>query len=287
MMKSQTYPPFTQEEFAAEIREFLFIQAGHIAHGCNAEAATIFLGIPHEFSPTEGVKDEIVNQIDLSRFECWKFLRAAYDFAFQVGDSWHYDEDTNIDLVAFMQGMSIYAISGEYSPYLVPDSKCRHVIDLAIGRFYLEEPHAQSITVRQLALLADMSEAAVRNSLSAEKMKAPVEADAARTWLQGRKGYVPTKVEDNRRADWELTLKVSINGGRFSSGLESILKRMGLTAETAAEQAGIAPSDIAMRLDGPSGLPDLGAVKGLGELLQADVPNFVGQAVEAAMRQQK
>lgn len=40
-------------------------------------------------------------------------------------------------------------------------------------------------------------------------------------------------------------------------------------------------------LDGPSGLPDLVSVTRLGELLQADVPNFAGQAVEAAMRQQK
>ncbi len=284
MAKATTYPPFTKDEFAAEVREQLYIQASQISHACSDDAATAFLGFPCEFSAGGCMNDKDVARIDLPRFPAWNYLGKAFDFAFQVGNSWHYDEDTNIDVVALANGMSISAISGELSPYMVPTSKCRHVIDLAIGRFYLEAGSSQSLTVRQLALLADMSEAAVRNSLSAEKLKTPVDADVALVWLRGRKGFVPTKAEENREASWLAHTRSYLAAPRFNYGLAAIIRERGLSVEEVSEQSGVALPVLLDLLDGPVDLPALSDLTRLGAFLKLDVPHFVGQAMELALR---
>lgn len=286
MSKPMSYPPFTKEEFAREVREHLYIQASQIAHACSDDAAAAFLGFPSEFSAAGSIDHDAFSRIDLSRFPAWNYLSVAYDYAFQVGNSWHYNEDVHTDVVALSNGMSIAAISGEDSPYMNPNSMCRNVIDRAIGRFYLEEWQQQTLTVRQLALLADMSEAAVRNSLSAEKIKTPVESEIARIWMRARKAFVPTKSEEHREAFWKVHTRSHLNASRFSDGLATVIGEMGLTNEEIARRAGVPQATVRMLLDGPSGLPDLSEMRQLGEALNLDVPHFVGQATEAALRKQ-
>lgn len=283
-MTKQSTPPFTKDAMASELKEILLIQGSQIAHAARDEAALAFLGFAVEFSPGRTLDAGDAKRIDLERFAAWSIMSAAYDYAFQVGRSWGYGESDHHAVLAFCGGVTPEASSGEVSPFQAPDSKCRHTADLAIGRYLLEAGYGGKLSVRHLALLADMSEAAVRNSLSAEKIRAPVEASTALKWLQGRKGFVRTRIEDNRQAFWAAHTRSLLQASRFGEGLRTILTDLRLAPEQVAKNAGV-PTDMVAGLmrDAKVELQVELLVK-LAVALEVDVPHFVGQATEAILR---
>ena len=142
------------------------------------------------------------------------------------------------------------------------------------------------MSVRQLALLAGMSEAAVRNSLSAEKIRSPVDAEAALTWLKARKGFTPTRTEDNQKAFWTVHTSSLLGAKRIGRSIQSILADLKLTPEAAAKKAGV-PLDAIQDLIEEKHLGEnLDELKKIGAALKLDVPHFVGRAVEAALRRE-
>ncbi|MFA1624676.1 hypothetical protein ACDY96_18220 [Rhizobium mongolense] len=128
----------------------------------------------------------------MGRFDVTRNLNVAYDYAFQTGAHWIFGLDEDFEIAAFGQGVNYCSFEGAVSPYHYDDSKVRHVVDMALGRFKLERE--DDLTIRELALLAGMTEAAVRNSLSKESIEtqgkpAKVSSDIAVMWLQGRRGF--------------------------------------------------------------------------------------------------
>jgi hypothetical protein len=195
MSKHSIALPFSKDEMEAELREILFIQASQIAHVSSEKAALEFIGFQYDFSPFCGPDKSDFDRVDLARFAAKSYLAEAYDYAFQVGTCWGYSEYENHNIVAFTAGVTPAAAYGDPSPFLSSDSKCAHVVDMAIGRWNLET--GNDLTIRQLALLAEMKEGAVRNSLSTEKIKThgkpvSIAADIALEWLKKRKGFTPT-----------------------------------------------------------------------------------------------
>lgn len=283
-MSKTPAPPFTKDEMGSELREILFIQASQIAHAAREEAAWAFLGYECEFNPARSTQPGEIEKIDLSRFAAWGYLSAAYDYAFQVGRCWGYGESENHDIVAFAEGITPRAANGDPSPFLDPQSKCRHVVDLAIGRWSLEAGDGRELTVRQLALLAGMSEAAVRNSLSAEKIRTPVDPEVALRWLAGRKGFVPTRTEENRQAFWAVHTCSLLAAARFGRGLQTILSDLQLTPEAAAEKAGVKPEIVQALIAEQHSSANIDALLKVAAALNLDAPYFVGQAIEAALR---
>jgi len=284
MSKTSTLP-FTKDEMGAELRETLYIQASQIAHSGSQEAACTFLGFACEFSPARSPGSGEIEQIDLARFPAWQYMSTAYDYAFQVGQCWRYDESNNHDIIAFSGGITPEACYGDRSPFLDSNSKCRHVVDLAVGRWHLDVGDGRELTVRQLALLAGMSEAAVRNSLSTEKIRPPVDAETALAWLNGRKGFVPTRANENRQAFWSAHTHSLVNASRLDDGLRTILLDLSLTPDAAAQRAGVPVDVVHSLLANSPAKASLEDLKKIGAALDLDVPYFVGQAIEAALRQ--
>jgi hypothetical protein len=225
-----------------------------------------------------------IDRVDLKRFAASSYLSVAYDYVFQVGQCWNYSEYDNHNIIAFSDGVTPAASYGDISPFLMKNSKCRHVVDLAIGRWNLEAGDNRQLTIRQLALLAGMSEAAVRNSLSVEKIRTPVEAQIAKEWLQGRKGFSPTRSGENQSALWQAHTRRLLDSQSISVALETILADLKLSSEAAAEKAGVRAKAIHKLLAESYSIEDITTLKKIGEVLDLDVPHFIGRAIEAALR---
>jgi hypothetical protein len=289
MSKPISYPPFTKEEMGTELREILFIQASQIAHAGFEKAAHDFIGFEFDFSPVSHPIQSDFDKVDLSRFHAHGYLSTAYDFAFQVGHSWHFSESENHDVIAFSGGITPEASSGEQSPFLSPESRCRHVVDMAIGRWNLECDDGRNLTVRHLALLAGMTEATVRNSLSNEQIRtqgkpAALASEVAAKWLSGRKGFVPTRHEQNKREFWDAHTRNRLMASRLLSGMRELLADLSMTPEALAKKAQLPARAVSDFLAGQIDVSDLRTIEKIGAALDVDVPYFVGQTVEMSLR---
>ena len=289
MSKPNVMTPFSKEEMASELREILFVQASQIAHAGFKQVAVQFIGFEFEFSPVCTPTESDLARVDLTRFSASGYLSTAYDYAFQVGQSWAFSESDNHDIIAFGGGVTPEASYGDQSPYLSPDSRCRHVIDMATGRWNLECEDDRDLTIRHLALLAAMTEAAVRNSLSAEQIRtrgkpAALARDMALNWLKARKGFVETRREENQREFWSAHTRSLLAAAHLPAGIKTLLGELSLTPEALAEKSDVSAAVIAAFLAGQIDVSDLAPIERLGEALEVDVPYFVGQAVEAALR---
>lgn len=284
---SSNQAPFAKDEMEAELREIVFVQASQIAHVGSQRAAAEFIGFDFDFSPVAAIDRADINRVDLARFAALHHLSLAYDYAFQCGHPWGYEEYDNHNIAALSEGITPYAANGDRSPYLAPESKCRHVIDMAMGRWCLETD--RNLTIRQLSLLAAMTEAAVRNSLSNEKIEtkskpASVAADLAIKWLSARRGFIPTKEAENRQKYWLARTRHLLASPRIGAGLQTILTDLELTPEAVARKAGVPSDSVQKLLAGAPADQNIEELRKIGEVLDLDVPYFVGQAVEASLR---
>jgi hypothetical protein len=284
---SPTQTPFTKDEMEEELREILFIQASQIAHVGSQLAAQEFLGFDFGFSPVATVDQTDINRIDLSRFAASQYMSSAYDYAFQCGHPWGYSEDDNHNIAALSQGIVPYAAYGDRSPFLASESKCCHVIDMAMGRWCLETD--RNLTIRQLSLLAAMTEAAVRNSLSNEKIEThskpvSVAANLALKWLSVRRGFIPTKEAENRQQHWLAHTRALLASPRINSGLQTILAELRLSPEAVAKKAGVPTDRVQELLAGAPISQNVEELRRIGEALDLDTPYFVGQTIEASLR---
>lgn len=186
--------PFTIDEVLLELRMQIWCTASQVALlGCY-ELAVEAIEPDAEFGMNETPAAHLP-KINLDAFSITKTVRDAYAFAFQVNSPERFGADDWGDLGAFVSGGVRHSWTGDFSPAYQDQSKLRHVADMVTGRVELLTDGALSI--RQLALLANMIEPAVRSSLSTEGIKtegrpASLPAATALAWLRKRRGFVPT-----------------------------------------------------------------------------------------------
>ncbi len=290
MTKPSRVPPFSKEDMENELREILFVQASQIAHIGSDSAAREFLGFVYDFDPgCFHPTPEVLAGVDLKRFAAWGYLGTGYDFAFQVGNFWGFSEGDNLDLITFSHGISPCACYGDQNPYLAPESLCRHVVDMALGRWKLECDDERDLTIRELALLSGMTEAAVRNSLSNEQIRtrgkpAALAPDIALSWLQGRKGFIPTQKEESEKSFWAVHTRSLLSAPHFATGMETVLRELSLVPETLANSAQVPLEMIQALLSGETFYQDIEALRRIAKCLKVDEPYFAGQAIEALLR---
>lgn len=186
--------PFTLDELLDELRMSIWCSASQIALLGKLEFAEAMIAPEAEFGMSEQPQSWL-STIDLDAYDFTATLRDAYDFAFQVNDPSRFGGDEWGDVMAFADGSVRTSWSGDFAPLMRDGSKLRHVADMVQGRVSLMTGGALSI--RHLALLANMTEPAVRSALSAEGIKtegrpASLSAAVALAWLRGRRGFVPT-----------------------------------------------------------------------------------------------
>ncbi|MGV2129481.1 hypothetical protein ACQZ4Q_23300 [Agrobacterium vitis] len=280
--------PFQKDEVMNELKEILFVQASQISLTLNPEVASQFLGVEID-SWDSGLHDDDRNKIDLKRFNISRLIDRAYDFAFQTGAYWQFDGDDWYEICGFSVGVTPHSFEGSQSPWLWDDGKVRHVVDMAISRYHLQEKH--TISIRGLSLLAGMTEAAVRNSLSKESIQttgkpASVEADTALKWLSERRGFIPTRANEAQEKNRDQHVAFQLDYYPFPEALSQIIRGFadGDLAPIAAA-AGISVDQLQAIIAGDEKVTNIEMLSALSRALGvADLPKFVAKGVEFALR---
>lgn len=252
--------PFLLDEVLDELRLLIWCTASQLALMGRSELAEAMIEPDADFGMSESPSGYLP-KIDLAAFDISEAVKEAYDFAFQINDPGRFSADDWGDLMALVSGGVRNSWSGEVSPLCHDNSKLRHVADMVQGRVSLLTGDALSI--RQLALLANMIEPAVRSSLSAEGIKtegrpASLPAATAQEWLRRRRGFVPTT---DGRAVQHLGSDAAVLEVRpFPAALEHLIASCHKPSEELAALAGLDASFLARLADGSehnAGVQDL------------------------------
>ncbi len=276
-------PPFIKADMLAELKRVLLVQANQIAHAGSLDFAVAFMGFETGNPLYPYCKDD-PGKVDLGRFNATGYLDQAYDFAFQVGQHWRFGDETAQNVDEWVRGANQQASNGEGSPLANPDGMCRRAADTAFGRWKLGKGH--DLTVRELALLAAMTEGAVRNSLSRERIaiqEGKVDHAIASAWLGDRRDFVPTREEEGGQACWAEGARFILEREAFAVAFSHLLKGFEISPAELATKAQVSEEFVAALAAGRPPT-DLAALRRVGEALDLDAPHFVGIAVQAALR---
>jgi hypothetical protein len=289
---------FTVEHMLDELRTILLFEADHVLMGAGPQMAEQFIGFPtgddHQYC------FEPATKVDLDRFQITGTFMRGYDMAFRPSVLNSFDGSEAQDLIVFMLGTPRaggISAGGETHRFMTPDGYCQMVADAVFARWKLEWEEAgagsNTFTTRELALLSNMTEGAVRNALadrSENGLKAmpgskpvSVEHDEAWRWLIGRRGFIPTPnrpSEDRFLPDHIRELQSSERLGR----LVAIRLRDTFGSPQQAQAAlGWSPEEIECWRNGSFEF-DAERARQLAQALEFDVPLFVGKALEISLR---
>jgi DNA-binding XRE family transcriptional regulator len=152
-----------------------------------------------------------------------------------------------------------------------------------MGRWNIED--GNPLTIRQLALLARMKEAAVRNALSKERIaieSGKVDPETALAWLRQRRDFVPTRKDEANRERWARSCQSALENQDFGTAFTAMLRDFPMTREALAAKAEVDEEFIDALLAGRP-IPDLERLRSVGEALDLDAPHFAGAAVRAVL----
>lgn len=219
--------PFVLDEVLEELRMLIWCTASQVALLGRTDLAVAMIEPGAEIDMMDDASAHL-SKIDLDSFDITGTVREGFDFAFQVNDPGRFSADDWADLMGLVSGSVHNAWTGEVSPLWQEGSKLRHVGDMVHGRISLLTGNALSI--RELALLANMVEPAVRSSLSAEGIKtegrpASLSAETALAWLRGRRGFVPTR--DGRAVQHLASGEAVLNVRPFPEALLHMIESTG------------------------------------------------------------
>ncbi len=277
-----------KEAVMDELKLLLCAQAGHIALAGSVEAAIAFIGFKSEstFEPYEITTVEEWQKVDLARFNITPLLFKAYDFAYQTGEYWNFTLKDAEAIKNWLGGTPQWDVAGTVYEFAEENGLCRRVADTAYARWSLG--HGTDLTVRELSLLANISESATRTSLSREGISVPdgkLDNDRALAWLRGRRGFIPTKSASTAVKDQAFYWSES---AFRQLGLSAALTRLitdykKTTPQDVRQKAGVSEHFMAALMAGRP-LLDLDALQRVGRVLEIDVPQFVGLSVQEALR---
>lgn len=203
-------PPFTKAEMLNELRIIFLFEADHLHLGKGEAFAKTFVG----FEPEDGWNycNDDPGKVDLSEFPIANVFERGFDFAFAPQNPPQLAEDEIQDLTVFMLGTPKAGGTtdgGQLHAFMTSNGLCQRVADAAMARWKLEIARMFELSVREVALLAGMSEGAVRNAISTKDLvsikqgkSTVIERDEAYRWLLGRKGFTAMPEE---QADPSLT----------------------------------------------------------------------------------
>ncbi|CAN7733067.1 hypothetical protein LJR010_006042 [Ensifer adhaerens] len=294
--------PFTREEIIREVRLAALGLASHIAvFGHRQEAPRIaaqYLGVELDDYNFERDGHHQLDSIPIEEHYLYNVVMDAYDHAYQIGDP--FENPFNVDERAYevdgiLVGFPRADFNGEPTPLdRLNPQKMRQVLETFRARWSLDRGH--DLTVTELALLANMGEATVRTSLSAEGIKTITatekgeknqvpHADAV-SWLSGRRGFVPTKDRHRSGANHtELMFSLfSAQSLSFEAALQKAIAATGEGEQVLGEQGGNSEDWLKKLLSVDAVMDiDIVALEKLSRTLGAPTPLFVGKAVTALL----
>jgi hypothetical protein len=288
--------PTDKATVMTELREVLLGNACQLMLSTGEDQlAETYLGVSlgeYSFGSMPGGFRDDIKKIDLTRFYIASQIEAAYDFALQEGDTKARTAFTNDDwndLEIFSLGAAQCSFGGEPTPLGIEDSSLRRTFDMVMARMALRE--SSSLTIRELALLADIGETAVRTALSADGIRtegkpAQVSVEVAEPWLRRRRGYVPTLEFNSEMITSEIATAVDAFLYRpFRPALIALMDLRGVDTPKLAHDADVDELWLHALITGGNASCDLDALGRLAVCLEVGVPLFTGRAVEAILAQ--
>lgn len=286
---------FTKEEMLDELRTIFLYEADHVLISSGKARAEAFIGF------SVGEDGEYLNEppkkVDLALFSpiTGSFER-GYEFAFNRSRLNSFGEHEVQDLLVFMDGtprVGGVSSGGETHRFMTPDGYCRMVADAAHARWKLEwkGDEAETFTTRELALLANVTDGAVRMAISDKsdnRLKSipgskpvAVEFDEAKRWLSGRRGFVPWP---DRPADDQFLVR-AIRDAETPKAFGRMIHQVAdfQSPDQLAEKTGWTADEIKAWFDGTFAF-DTERARHLAQSLELDVPLFVGKALEVSLR---
>jgi hypothetical protein len=280
-----------------ELRVIFLFEADHLILGAGRAMAEYFIGFPtdrDEYCHFANRKEDL-RKVDLTRFYIPASFSRGYDYAFRPSLTNRFDEHEVQDLLAFMDGVpQIGGVgsAGLKHQYMTLDGLCQTVADAVQARWKLEGGGSGfHLTTRELALLANMSEGAVRNAMADKTENGlraipgskPVqfEHEEAERWLSNRRGFIATP----SRPLEDVVHHEMIAAAKTAADLGLAIKKHSYTWEPHPDLVAAGFTEDALRpwLDGSFQF-DAGMATRLAQALDLDVPLFVGKALEVSLR---
>ena len=284
-------PNFTPDEMLSELRMVFLFEADHIRLGAGDAAAERFIGFGLEGAAEYPDHDPAL--VDLGRFEIPGAFESGFEYAFRPSFLNTFQEHEAQDLNEFMRGTPRASASGETHRFMTPEGLCQTVADAAFARWKLDDGHGP-FTTRELALLANMTEGAVRNALADRSesglraipgSKNPVEIEypEAQRWLQGRRGFIATP---ERPLD-DRFLRERLRAIETAAALGQLVTRRIWSAlkspDEAAKALGWTSERVGEWMEGRQAFDEVEAVL-LAHRLGFDEPDFLGKTLEVTRR---
>ncbi|MBM6582984.1 hypothetical protein ILT44_22530 [Microvirga sp. BT689] len=289
---------FTKDEMFNELRTIFLFEADHIILGASEDMAEQFIGFENMDGQYCYMDPELV---DLARFDITRLFDQGYDYAFRPSLLHTLHKSEVKYLVAFMKGTPRIGgtdSAGEIHQFMNPDGYCQTIADAVHARWKLERSSGgATFTTRELALLANMTEGAVRNAM-ADKSESGLKAipgskpvlvgiDEAKRWLSGRRGYIAMPARPREDA----VLHEMLAAARTAKDLGLVVSKHHLliTNHSSTDRflsAGFSPEEMKAWEDGTFQFEAERAAK-LAEVLDLEVPSFVGKALEVSLRRDR
>ncbi len=118
----------------------------------------------------------------------------------EPGELWEAQLAACLHLASSEDGVAYFALNHGWEYHISPDFL--RILQIVNARCTLElEGELQPLDVQQLSLLANMDERSVRNALRTEfgPDMLNLSSEQARSWLEGRRGYIPTQFFNSQR----------------------------------------------------------------------------------------
>lgn len=289
--------PHAWPEIENSIREAVIAMASILSHfGPDDGGATVaaFLGREVEIPDPQCLDEQEKASIDITRHHIHGHVQRAYAYAYQL-DGWEKasPEDVYEINCGLLSGYAQTDLHGEPTGLNdLNDLPLRRVLETFLARWSWAE-EGSDLTVRQLALLANMTDATVRSSLSKEGLKLSTPDDDsdgparntlaagdAQQWLSRRRGFIP-----NRRG---MTPELQRNAAEavlddpqtsFQDALRHIVTISGQTIAEVTARSGAQSDWVARFLEGMPVEPDVDQLKRMADALGAPRAAFVGKAI--------
>lgn len=303
-MTKSSQAPYSWEEIEDQVRIAILCQFDQLRYlgPQSDELQALYLGISADQLDEIGGESRTTIGVSfpLDRHHLHALARNAYRYAYQL-EGWEratYEDRYMIDC-GVLPGFPQSDVDGEPSPLSAShDFPLRRVFETFLARWNLYSPeYSGGLSVRELALLSNMTVPAVRTSLSKEGIKldiisargegnrrdedrsATLNVKDALRWLEGRRGFVPNRAPKAAPSAAALAYIFADRDVAFDRALRNAFASLGTDAAQVAASASITPSWLAALAEGLHADIDLEALRCLARVLHVPEADFVSEGV--------
>lgn len=309
-MSKTNHVPYTWEQIEDQVREAILCQLSIL--GClgpyddDGQIGKLYLGIDPDvllYPDKEQSKEEyeqVLRSIPLARHHLYFLAQTAYNYAYQL-DGWEKaDESDHYEIsCAILQGFPQTDMDGNGSPLNVAyDEPLRRMFETFVARYQLyNSDYRSGSTVRELALLSNMTVPAVRTSLSKEgfKLEAIAYRDAGRRdddksatlndadallWLSRRRGFVPNRDVQSQDSNQILKEIFARDDLSFDQALLRAMAVLTLDAPTMSLKVGATTDWVEALAKGSAVEVDIAALRAMARTMKLNEAEFVANAVQ-------